>query len=188
MSDPGRPHGDDAERLAFAVPPIDDPADWIDTELLDPEDPDDRALLIRAAHADLDAAIRAGHETAVVGGQEVNPRLHLAIHEVVAQQLIAGDPPEVWATAQRLRRLGYHRHEILHMLGGAMSGQLFEALQGGRPYDHAEHVVALDALPDSWERQRPNGPAPPASRAAHGDQAKKHRRAARAARRRNRRR
>lgn len=188
MSDPARPSADDAERLAFAIPPIDDPPDWIEPESLDPADPDDRALLLRAAHPELDAAISDDREPAKVHGQEVNPRLHLAIHEVVANQLIARDPPEVWATAQRLQSLGYGRHEILHMLGSAMSGELREALQGRRGYDQAAHVAALDALPGSWERTRPGGPAPPASRAAHGDQAKKHRRAARAARRRNRRR
>jgi uncharacterized protein DUF1841 len=188
VGDPARPNANDAERLAFAIPPIDDPPDWIEAELLDPEDPDDRALLIRAAHPELDAAISDGHETAVVGGREINPRLHLALHEVVASQVIGGDPPEVWATAQRLRRLGYDRHEVLHMLGSAMSGELWEALQGRRGYDHAAHVAALDALPDSWERQRPGGQAPPATRATHADQAKKRRRAARAARRRNRRR
>lgn len=188
MGDPARPNANDAERLAFAIPPIDDSPDWIEVELLDPADPDDRALLFRAAHPDLDAAITDGRETAVVDGQEINPRLHLAIHEVVANQLIGGDPPEVWATAQRLRRLGYDRHEVLHMLGRAMSGELWEALQGRSGYDHAAHVAALEALPDSWERQRPGGPARPASRAAHADQGKKRRRATRAARRRNRRR
>ena len=188
MGDPARPNANDAERLAFAIPPIDDPSDSIDAELLDPSDRDDRELLIRAAHPELDAAIADGRETAVLDGQEINPRLHLAIHEVVANQLIGGDPPEVWATAQRLHELGYDRHEVLHMLGGTISGELWETLQGRRGYDHAAHVAALDALPDSWERQRPIGPTLPASRAAHGDQGKKHRRAARAARRRNRRR
>jgi hypothetical protein len=188
VSDPALPNADDAERLAFAIPPVDDPPDWIEIELLDPTDPDDRALLIRAAHPELDAAIADGRETAVVGSQEINPRLHMALHEVVASQLIGGDPPEVWATAQRLGRLGYDRHEILHMLAGAMSGELSEALQGRGGYDHAAHVAALDALPDSWERQRPSVPARPASRAAHADQGKKRRRATRAARRHNRRR
>jgi hypothetical protein len=188
MSDPAQPGGDDAERLAFAVPPVDDPPDWIDVDLLDPEDPDDRVLLIRAAHPDLEAAIDEGRETTVVGGQEINPRVHLAIHEVVAQQLIGRDPPEVWATAQRLRRLGYDRHEVLHMLGSAISGELWAALRGRSGYDHAAHVAGLEALPDSWERQRPGGPALLASRAAHADQGKKRRRAARAARRGNRRR
>jgi len=188
VSDPARPNADDAERLAFAIPPIDDPPDWIDAELLDPADQDDRALLIRAAHPELDAAISSDPESAVVDGQDTNPRLHMALHEVVANQLIGGDPPEVWATARRLRRLGYDRHEVLHMLGMAMSGELREALQGRSGYDHAAHVAALEALPDSWERQRPGSPALPASRAAHADQGKKRRRAARAARRRNRRR
>jgi Domain of unknown function (DUF1841) len=188
VGDPVRPNANDAERLAFAIPPIDDPSDWIHPELLDPSDPDDRALLVRAAHPELHAAITDGHETAVVEGQEINPRLHLAIHEVVANQLIATDPPEAWATAQRLIKLGYDRHEVLHMLGAAMSGELWEALQGRGGYDHAAHVAALDALPDSWERQRPSSPTPPASRAVHADESKQRRRAARAARRRNRRR
>jgi hypothetical protein len=188
VGDPARPHANDAERLAFAIPPIDDPPDLDEVELLDPADPDDRALLFRAAHPELDAAITDGRETAVIDGQEINPRLHLAIHEIVANQLIGGDPPEVWATAQRLRQLGYDRHEVLHMLGRAMSGQLWQGLQGPSGYDHAAHVAALEALPDSWERQRMGGPALPASRAAHADQDKKRRRAARAARRRNRRR
>ena len=188
MGDPARPNANEAERLAFAIPPTDDPSGSIDPEFLDPSDPDERALLIRAAHPELDAAITDGRETAVVEGQEINPRLHLAIHEVVANQLIGADPPEVWATAQRLRKLRYDRHEVLHMLGAAMSGELWEALQGRSGYDHAAHVAALDALPDSWERQRPGGPKPPASRAAHAAQGKQRRRAARAARRRNRRR
>jgi hypothetical protein len=188
VGDPARPNANDSERLAFAIPPIDDPSGSIDPEFLDPSDPDERALLIRAAHPELGAAIADGRETAVVEGQEINPRLHLAIHEVVANQLIGGDPPEVWATAQRLRKLGYDRHEVLHMLAAAMSGELWEALQGRSGYDQTAHVAALDALPDSWESQRPGGPMPPASRAAHADQSKQRRRAARAARRRNRRR
>jgi hypothetical protein len=183
-----RPGADAAERLAFAVPVIDAAPEWIEPAVLDPADPDDRALLLRAAHPEVDAALQDGRETVVVDEQEINPRLHLAIHEVVAAQLITGDPSEVWATAQRLRGLGYGRHEVLHMLGSAMAGELWEALEGRRNYDHAAHVAALDALPDSWERVRPGGPKLPASRAAHVDQAKKHRRAARAARRRNRRR
>ena len=88
VSSPARPNANDAERLAFAIPPIDDP---VRTRSIPspsiPRDPDDRALPIRAAHPELDAAITDGRETAVVEGQEINPRLHLAIHEVVANQL-----------------------------------------------------------------------------------------------------
>jgi Domain of unknown function (DUF1841) len=170
-------------RLAFAIPalPEDDDAE---TEFLDPADPDARALLIAAAHPELDTDL----ETMIVDGREMNPRLHLTIHEVVATQLADDDPPEVWATAQRLRRLGYGRHEILHMLGAAMTPQLWAALHDQRAYDLDEHRAALAALPESWERARPGGPAPPATRATHAAEVKKQRKAERAARRRNRRR
>ena len=102
----------------------------------------------------------------VVDGREMNPRLHLTIHEIVAAQLADDDPPEVWATAQRLRRLGYGRHEILHMLGAAMTPQLWAALHDQREYDLDEHRAALAALPDSWERERPGGPRPRRARRA----------------------
>jgi Domain of unknown function (DUF1841) len=177
--------GSDRERrLAFAIPAVEQDLDDLDTGLLDPADADDRALLIRAAHPELDT----DQETTVIGGREINPRLHLTLHEIVATQLAEDDPPEAWATAQRLGRLGYGRHEILHMLGAAMSTQIWEALHNRREYDADEHRAALAALPESWERQRPGGPAPPAARAAHASEAKRRRKAERAARKRQRRR
>lgn len=169
-------------RLAFAIPPIADADE--DTHDLDPADPDERAMLILGAHPELDTDA----EAVVIDGREMNPRLHLTIHEIVAAQIADDDPPEVWATAQRLRKLGYGRHEILHMLGAAMTPQLWAALHDQRAYDPDEHRAALDALPESWERERPGGPAPPADRDAHAVDAKRRRKAERAARRRNRRR
>jgi Domain of unknown function (DUF1841) len=138
-------------RLVFAIPPIADAGE--DIRRLDPSDPDERSLLIRAAHPELDTDA----ETVTVDGRETNPRLHLAIHEVVATQLVDNEPPVVWATAQRLRRLGYGRHEILHMLGAAMTPQLWAAVHDQREYDPDEHRAALDALPESWEHERPGG-------------------------------
>ena len=176
------PETDRDRRLAFAVPPIADPGE--ETQWLDPADPDERALLIAAAHPELDPEA----ETVLVDGQEMNPRLHLTIHEIVATQLADDDPPEAWATVQRLRRLGYGRHEILHMLGAAMTGQLWAALDDRRAYDLDEHRAALAALPESWERARPGGPAPPAAHAAHAAEANKRHKAERQARRRSRRR
>lgn len=176
------PQADRDRRLAFAIPPFAEPDE--ETDWLDPADADDRALLIAAAHPELDTEA----ETAFAGGREINPRLHLTIHEIVATQIVDDDPPEVWQTAQRLRKLGYGRHEVLHMLGAAMTPQLWEALENQREYDLEAHRAALAALPESWERARPGGPAPPAARAAHAVEAKQRRKAERAARRRNRRR
>jgi hypothetical protein len=175
---------DRARRLAFAIPPIEEPPEDLVLEWLNPADEDDRSVLLAAAHPELDTDA----ETMILAGHEMNPRLHLVLHEIVAKQLADLDPPEVWETAQRLRRLGYRQHEILHMLGAAMSGELLQVLQGNREYDREAHLAALAALPESWERQRPGGPAPPASRASHAEEAKRRRKAERAARRANRRR
>src|SRR5688572_17600235 len=100
------PQADADRRLTFAIPPVADPDG--ETQWLNATDADDRALLIAAAHPELDAE----DETPLVAGHEINPRLHLTIHEIVATQIVDDDPPEVWATAQRLRKLGYGRHEI----------------------------------------------------------------------------
>jgi len=140
-------------RIAVALPPLDAAArqraeagEW-HLDLLDPQDPDERAVLIRLAHPDLDDAIEDRRETVVVGGETMNPRLHLAIHEVVATQIIDGDPPEVFQTAERLIALGLDHHEVLHMLGFCVSGQIWSALHDQREYSHEEHVRALAALP-----------------------------------------
>jgi hypothetical protein len=146
-----------AERISLAVPPLDAQAreraaeqDW-EPNLLDPDDPDERGILIRLAHPNLDEAIEAGLEEVVIGGEPMNPRPHLAIHEVVATQVIDDDPPEAFATLQRLMRLGRDPHEALHMLGYAVSAQLWAATHEGRPYDRDEHIRALDSLPGSWD-------------------------------------
>jgi hypothetical protein len=126
---------------------------------LDPEDRDERAMLIRLAHPDLDEAIEAGLQEVDVGGHPMNPRLHLTIHEMVVPQVIDDDPPEAFATLQRLVDSGRDRHEALHMLASAVSAQLWAAMHEQRPYDRAEHVRALEALPGSWDEmagdQRP---------------------------------
>lgn len=77
---------DRPQRLRLALPPLGERAreraaeqDW-ELSLLDPADPDERAILIRLAHPDLDEAIEAGLDEVDVGGEPMNPRLHLTIH------------------------------------------------------------------------------------------------------------
>lgn len=143
------------ERREFAVPPATGEFDGIDLSLLNRDDPDERRILIQAEHPELADALDRDVETVTVDGQELNPRLHITMHEVVANQLWDDQPPEVWQTAQRLTALGYGRHEVLHMLASAMSGEVWQALRRGRPYDHDRYVATLDALPESWEAARP---------------------------------
>ncbi|MGA2925751.1 MAG: DUF1841 family protein [Solirubrobacteraceae bacterium] len=145
-------------------------------------DPDLRAIAIRGEHPQFEQALAEGHEEIEGNDGPMNPRLHLAVHEVVATQLWDNSPPEAWDTAVRLLDAGYDRHEILHMLAGPMIEQI-QALRGQDTLDPQRHIAALRALPQSWERQRTIKTATK----RHDEGRKQARRAARAARQRNRR-
>ena len=122
--------------------------------------PDQVGPKARFGEVDHDEVPDALHADPATG--EFNLDLHLALHEVVGNQLAEDDPPETWEAAQRLVHLGYHRHEVLHMLASAVSDELFQLLQDKEPFDRERFLHALDALPLSWENQRPgSGPARP---------------------------
>ncbi len=146
-------------------------------------DPDVRSVALRHEHPEFEQALKEGRREIEGVDGPMNPRLHLAMHEIVATQLWDDSPSEVWDTAARLLDAGYERHEILHMLGRLVSDQVWEALHDERPYDRERHVAALHALPGSWERERTTNTAI----RRHDDARKKARRAARSARQRNRR-
>jgi len=136
----------DEARLEFACPRRQGLFGELDLALLDPADPDDRHFLILAEHKELAQAIENDESEVLVGGQPINPRLHITIHEIVASQLWADDPPEVWETAQRLLEAGYERHDILHMIGTAFTTELWTVWHEGKPADTARYVRALHAL------------------------------------------
>lgn len=126
----------------------------VGVDIADLVDPDVRTVVIRAEHPELDRALQEGIDELVVDGEPMSVRLHLTMHEVVANQLADDDPPEVYLTARRLLGAGYERHEVLHMLAAPMAAQIFAALRENREYDRARHLAGLAALPASWERQR----------------------------------
>lgn len=100
-----------------------------------------------------------------LGGEAFNPRVHLLMHQAVAERLMRDDPPEDWLVFEALLARGVDAHEAQH----AMGRRLFE------------EVVA--------ELGPPPAPAPLAPRPqAGGDRrARDRRKAQRAARRRSRR-
>jgi len=136
----------DEARLDFACPRGRGLFGELDLELLDPGDPDDRHFLILAEHEELARAIEEGEDEVLVGGNPVNPHLHITLHEIVASQLWADDPPEVWQTTRRLLEAGYERHEILHMIGSAFTSELWAVLHERKPADTSRYVRALQAL------------------------------------------
>jgi hypothetical protein len=96
--------------------------------------------------------------------------------QCVAAQLAEDDPPEVYLTARRLLDSGYDRHEVLHMLAGAMAEQIHDALAGTGGYDRDRHLAALSALPESWQRQGHDVAPHPGNRAQRRARAKRRRR------------
>lgn len=149
---------DQTTRRSWLLPPAAGVFDGMDLSLLDPADGDDRHVLILSEHPELAQALDSDQEEGKLEEGEMNPRMHIAVHEIVANRIWDNNPPQMWQTAQRLTRAGYERHEVLHMLANVVSAELYDALQGDNSYDIQDTREALDALPGSWEplRTAPN--------------------------------
>lgn len=143
---------DDDERRRWLFPLATGTFDDVQLALLDPADEGDRALLIRAEHPELVDAIDQGVEEITLGEHRgpMSPRLHLTVHEVVANQLWEGQPPEGWPSVERLIAAGYDRHDILHMLGSVLTEEVFAVQNEGKAVDPERYAAALDALPGAW--------------------------------------
>jgi hypothetical protein len=142
------------DRRSWALPPAHGTYQGLDLELLDPGDEDDRAVLIEAQHLEFADALH-GDGDLIVDGEPVNPRLHMAMHEVVANQLLAGDPPETWQTVQRLAGLGYDWHNIMHMIASLITEDVYWAMQEHRKPDPADYARRLSELPGDWPPPEP---------------------------------
>lgn len=142
-----------AARRAWAVPRRRGTLRGIDLASLDPSDPDDRSLLFEAEHPEFAPALRSD-EDVTIDGATVSPRLHLALHEIVANQLWDGQPLEAWSAAQRLTALGIDRHDVLHMLMRAVSDVVYRAQKEPLIDRSDEMRAALDALGISGPRRK----------------------------------
>jgi hypothetical protein len=111
---------------------------------LDPNDPDDRGILIRGEHPEYHEALSDPDFKGEIDG--VNPRLHVLMHEIVANQLWDNDLPEVWHTARRLLDLGQDRHDILHALGEVSLTHLQASLTDQKLFDRERYCAELDQL------------------------------------------
>ena len=160
---------DEVARWAWLLLPATGVLDGIDLSLLDPGDEGDRHFLFMAEHPGLADAIENDEDEIDLGhtGGTMSPRLHLAMHEVVANQIWHDDPPEVWSTAQRLTQAGYDRHEVLHMIASVVSADAYNIMTQKAPFDIARTRRQLAALPCSWEALREPAPQNRAARRAH---------------------
>jgi hypothetical protein len=137
----------------------------LDLELLDPGHEDERAILIEALYPGFMDA-RHGEEDVIVNGEPVNARLHVAMHQVVANQLLADDPPATWQTVQRPAGLGYDWHNIMHMIATLVTKDVHSALKENRRPDPGRLCPAAEGTTRrlATARNRPLGLARTSSR------------------------
>jgi Domain of unknown function (DUF1841) len=131
------------ERRMFAAPAVGTRIGDEEFPFLDPSDPDDRGMLIEGEHPEYHEALADPGSDTVDG---VNPRLHVAMHEIVATQLWDDEPPEVWQAVRRLSASGMDRHDVLHAIAEVVAKHVHGALTGGEPFDRARYVEQIEAL------------------------------------------
>lgn len=132
------------ERRTFAMPYVGTRIGNQDFPHLDPSDPDERQLLITGEHPEYQEVLDDTFSEALVEG--VNPRLHIAMHEVVANQLWDDDPPEAWQAAQRLVAAGTERHDVLHAIAGLVAEHIWHTMRSDQPADNDAYRRGLDDL------------------------------------------
>lgn len=99
-------------------------------EGFDVDDPDDRAELLAIAGDDRATLARS------------------ALRAIVAEQVAGDDPPEVWATAQRLLGLGLSSEAVMRQLCVALAHAVRTGMDAGdRAFDATAYEAALESLP-----------------------------------------
>jgi len=122
----------------------------LDLELLDPDDEDERTFLLEAQHPELEEALEQDEEITTDSGEPMSPRLHVTLHLIVANQLLADDPPEAWQTVQRLAGLGYDWHNVMHLISGPVGEAVYRTMAEKLPFDREDYVRQLAELPGDW--------------------------------------
>ena len=77
---------------------------------------------------------------------EVDPILHVTIHQIVENQLAAKELPVVHETLERLVRSGLSRHEAIHAIGSVLCEEIWEILCQERPFDEERYERGLRQL------------------------------------------
>jgi hypothetical protein len=140
---------DPAHRRSWAMPAGHGSYQGIDLELLDPGDEGELTVLIEAQHPEFEHALRDNEEV-LIGGEPMSPRLHVVMHQIVVNQVMSDDPPEVWQTVQRLDRLGYDWHNIMHMIAALVSEDIYRAMAEHQTVDPVGYARRLGELPGDW--------------------------------------
>lgn len=78
---------------------------------------------------------------------DAGPRgVRMTVRGIVAGQILADEPPEAWATVQRLQAAGMERDEVLSQITMALGEHLMYALHGDT-FDNDAYITSLASLP-----------------------------------------
>ena len=146
------------DRRSWAVPAGHGTYRGLDLKRLNPDDEDERGFLLEAQHPGMARALERHEEIITASGEPMNPTLHVSLHGVVANQLLADEPPETWQTVQRLAGLGYDWHNVMHMIMELVNEDIYRAMAEKRPFDRADYIRRLNALPGDWPPPEELGP------------------------------
>jgi hypothetical protein len=145
-------------RQSWAVPSGQGTYRGLDLELLDPTDDDELGLILEAMHPEYWDALARHEQVVADNGEPVDPTLHVTLHQVVARQILSGEPAETWHTVQRLAGMGYDWHNVMHMIAAVVGQDIYHAVKEHRTFDRADFVRRLDELPGDWPPPHSLGP------------------------------
>ena len=75
-----------------------------------------------------------------------SPQLHNAMHEVVENQIKKGTPKETKSTLDRLKQLGYTRHEAIHKIATVLLEEIYYMEKNNRVCSETKYIKKLNKL------------------------------------------
>lgn len=85
-------------------------------------------------------------------GVEVNPFLHIAIHESIENQLNSREPVEVYQFYNAMIKKKLSHHDTIHLIGRIFAPFLFDVLKYGRAFN----ATGYAALLKKYKNKRPD--------------------------------
>lgn len=79
---------------------------------------------------------------------DINPRIKIAIIEVVNTQIDSNDPPETGLTLTRLIKDGYTPDDAKDLIGCVVLSEVFDVMKNCEDFDPDRYVAALNRLPE----------------------------------------
>lgn len=99
-------------------------------------------------------AIRTHHAGLTAHPPIPTPGLHASLHQIVENQIAAGEPPETAASVARLVAAGATRHEAIHAVASVVATEMQAVVREERRYDReriARELARLRAA--DWRAQ-----------------------------------